>query len=77
MCVFIFVNVYYCRSGANKGYAFVNFTNPESAYNFYLSAQNHAWADFRTNKICQIAIARLQVLVLYNLTYVHLCGLEL
>ncbi|KAL5855924.1 hypothetical protein ACOSQ4_005726 [Xanthoceras sorbifolium] len=48
------------ESGVNKGYAFVNFTDPRAAWKFYLAAHNLSWGAFLSNKICQIASARLQ-----------------
>ncbi|KAK3195397.1 hypothetical protein Dsin_026707 [Dipteronia sinensis] len=48
------------KSGVNKGYAFVNFTDPKAAWKFYLSAHNLSWVAFHSDKILQIASARLQ-----------------
>ncbi|KAK0581502.1 hypothetical protein LWI29_014560 [Acer saccharum] len=48
------------KSGMNKGFAFVNFTDPKAAWKFYLSAHNLSWVAFHSNKILQIASARLQ-----------------
>ncbi|KAK2665415.1 hypothetical protein Ddye_003989 [Dipteronia dyeriana] len=48
------------KSGVNKGYAFVNFTDPKAAWKFYLSSHNLSWGSFKSNKILQIASARLQ-----------------
>ncbi|KAJ6693227.1 hypothetical protein OIU85_004031 [Salix viminalis] len=45
---------------ANKGYAFVNFTDARAAYKFYLSANHQAWDVFQSSKIREIACARLQ-----------------
>ncbi|KAI9180634.1 hypothetical protein LWI28_006839 [Acer negundo] len=48
------------KSGMNKGFAFLNFTDPKAAWKFYLSAHNLSWVAFHSNKILQIASARLQ-----------------
>ncbi|XP_018815315.2 protein terminal ear1 homolog [Juglans regia] len=47
-------------TGCNKGYAFVNFTDPRAVWKFYLAANNQSWELFHSNKIRQIAFARLQ-----------------
>ncbi|CAK7329629.1 unnamed protein product [Dovyalis caffra] len=46
--------------GANKGYAFVNFTDAKAAWKFSLSTNYKAWDVFQSNKISEIACARLQ-----------------
>jgi hypothetical protein len=50
-----------CRREANKGYAFVNFTDARAAWKFYLSTNHQAWDVFQSSKIREIACARLQV----------------
>ncbi|KAF9670484.1 hypothetical protein SADUNF_Sadunf13G0073900 [Salix dunnii] len=45
---------------ANKGYAFVNFTDARAAYRFYLSTNHQAWDACQSSKIREIACARLQ-----------------
>ncbi|KAJ6927291.1 hypothetical protein NC651_011379 [Populus alba x Populus x berolinensis] len=45
---------------ANKGYAFVNFTATRAAWKFCLSAKNQAWDVFQSNRIREIACARIQ-----------------
>ncbi|XP_011010958.1 PREDICTED: protein terminal ear1-like [Populus euphratica] len=45
---------------ANKGYAFVNFTDARAAWKFYLSTNHQAWDVFQSSKIREIACARLQ-----------------
>ncbi|GLT72788.1 hypothetical protein SLA2020_446920 [Shorea laevis] len=48
------------RTGCNKGYAFVNFTDPRAVWKFYLAADKQTWGLFHSNKIREIAYARLQ-----------------
>ncbi|CAK7340163.1 unnamed protein product [Dovyalis caffra] len=48
------------RGGANKGYAFVNFTDARAAWKFYLSTNYQAWDVFQSLKIREITCARLQ-----------------
>lgn len=50
-----------CRREANKGYAFVNFTDARAAWKFYLSTNHQEWDVFQSSKIREIACARLQV----------------
>ncbi|EEF49477.1 hypothetical protein RCOM_1449530 [Ricinus communis] len=45
---------------ANKGYAFVNFTEPRAAWKFHLAMDNQGWSLFQSGKTCEIASARLQ-----------------
>ncbi|KAK9942720.1 hypothetical protein M0R45_008370 [Rubus argutus] len=47
-------------TGMNKGYAFVNFTNPQAVWRFYLAAHSQKWDSFQSNKIREIAYARIQ-----------------
>ncbi|CAI0377661.1 unnamed protein product, partial [Linum tenue] len=44
----------------NKGYAFVNFTSPTAAWNFYLTADNQRWSHCRSRKLATIVSAKLQ-----------------
>ncbi|KAJ8763567.1 hypothetical protein K2173_002450 [Erythroxylum novogranatense] len=46
--------------GANKGYAFVNFTDPRAAWNFHRATDNQPWDLFQSSKIREIACARIQ-----------------
>ncbi|KAJ4716596.1 protein terminal ear1-like [Melia azedarach] len=48
------------KNRVNKGYAFVNFTEPSAVWKFYLASHNMRWNAFQSNKICEIAYARLQ-----------------
>ncbi|KAF3435775.1 hypothetical protein FNV43_RR22867 [Rhamnella rubrinervis] len=48
------------KSGMNKGYAFVNFTEPEAAWKFYNATNSQTWKHFKSTKIREIARARLQ-----------------
>ncbi|KDP41733.1 hypothetical protein JCGZ_26751 [Jatropha curcas] len=45
---------------ANKGYAFVNFTEPKAAWKFNIAVHNKRWNLFQSTKICEIASARIQ-----------------
>ncbi|KAK8647976.1 hypothetical protein V6N13_128740 [Hibiscus sabdariffa] len=45
---------------SNKGYAFVNFTNPIAARKFYDEWHDIHWDCFKSNKILQIYCAKLQ-----------------
>ncbi|KAK8706645.1 hypothetical protein V6N13_050200 [Hibiscus sabdariffa] len=45
---------------SNKGYAFVNFTNPVAARKFYDERHDMHWDCFKSNKILQIYSAKLQ-----------------
>jgi len=51
----------FCRTGMNKGYAFVNFTKPQAAWKFLLTASNMKWDLFQSHKIREVVSARLQV----------------
>ncbi|KAK9113028.1 hypothetical protein Scep_020547 [Stephania cephalantha] len=44
----------------NKGYAFVNFTNPNAAYKLFVAFQHKRWNILNSRKICEITYARLQ-----------------
>ncbi|KHN25420.1 Protein terminal ear1 like [Glycine soja] len=44
----------------NKGYAFVNFTQPQAARKFLKTASNLKWELFQSNKIRDVVSARLQ-----------------
>ncbi|XP_061340566.1 uncharacterized protein LOC133287032 [Gastrolobium bilobum] len=48
------------KTGLNKGYAFVNFTNPKAAWKFLLTASNMKWDMFQSHKIREVVAARLQ-----------------
>ncbi|XVE67038.1 hypothetical protein DITRI_Ditri08aG0128200 [Diplodiscus trichospermus] len=45
---------------SNKGYAFVNFTNPGAARKFFHAWHDKHWGCFKSNKICEIYCAKLQ-----------------
>ncbi|GLU02849.1 hypothetical protein SLE2022_200820 [Rubroshorea leprosula] len=47
-------------TSCNKGYAFVNFTNPEAAWKFSLAKKNQSWDCFNSTKICDICCAKFQ-----------------
>lgn len=69
-----------CRTGMNKGYAFVNFTNSEAALKFTQTTSNQKWDLFQSLKIREVVRARLQVnqiicfkdLIIVNL-FKHVC----
>uniref|UniRef100_A0A803Q9Q9 Mei2-like C-terminal RNA recognition motif domain-containing protein n=1 Tax=Cannabis sativa TaxID=3483 RepID=A0A803Q9Q9_CANSA len=48
------------RTHFNKGYAFVNFTNPRAASKFWKAKDNQKWDYFQSKKIRQIAPATIQ-----------------
>ncbi|XP_038707245.1 protein MEI2-like 1 [Tripterygium wilfordii] len=48
------------RSGSNKGYAFVNFTDPRAVWKFTVAAQGKALDGYKSSKRCFIAYAILQ-----------------
>ncbi|XP_057451142.1 protein MEI2-like 4 [Lotus japonicus] len=48
------------RTGMNKGYAFVNFTNSEAALKFTQTTSNQKWDLFQSLKIREVVPARLQ-----------------
>ncbi|WVZ03584.1 hypothetical protein V8G54_024390 [Vigna mungo] len=48
------------KTGMNKGYAFVNFTKPQAAWKFLLTASNMKWDLFQSHKIREVVSARLQ-----------------
>ncbi|KAJ7978513.1 Terminal EAR1-like 2 [Quillaja saponaria] len=48
------------KSGLNKGYAFINFTNPKAVWKFYLAKDDKKWELFESKKRCAIARARFQ-----------------
>ncbi|KAM7482654.1 hypothetical protein LguiB_007237 [Lonicera macranthoides] len=48
------------RTGVNKGYAFVNFTNPKAVWRFYNACDRMKWDLFESPKICEIVSAKLQ-----------------
>ncbi|KAJ8450924.1 hypothetical protein Cgig2_032549 [Carnegiea gigantea] len=45
---------------ANKGYAFVNFTQPEAVQRLHRVCNNKRWKHCSSSKICQIACAAIQ-----------------
>ncbi|XP_057965254.1 protein terminal ear1 homolog [Malania oleifera] len=47
-------------TGCNKGYAFVNFTNPSAVWKFQVASHNQSWEHFQSSKIRQIACAKIQ-----------------
>ncbi|CAK8576618.1 unnamed protein product [Lathyrus sativus] len=48
------------RTGLNKGYAFVNFTEASAAWRFVQTASNQKWELFLSHKIRDVVAARLQ-----------------
>ncbi|CAK8576609.1 unnamed protein product [Lathyrus sativus] len=48
------------RTGLNKGYAFVNFTEASAAWRFVQTASNRKWELFLSHKIRDVVAARLQ-----------------
>lgn len=70
MYVYIYVTIVCiytkCRSGLNKGYAFVNFTEPRAVWKFYLASKDQSWDFFNSKKRREIVCARLQVLMMIN-----------
>jgi len=48
------------ESGANKGYAFLNFIRPDLAYAFKLAYDGKQMAQFKSNKIVSVAPATIQ-----------------
>ncbi|XP_056164803.1 uncharacterized protein LOC115664383 [Syzygium oleosum] len=55
------------KTRANKGYAFVNFTNPTGASRMYQAYHNFRWEclpikklNFRSKKVCEISPAKIQ-----------------
>ncbi|KAL2329005.1 hypothetical protein Fmac_022432 [Flemingia macrophylla] len=47
-------------SGLNKGYAFVNFTKPQAAWKFLLTASNMKWDLFQSHKIREVGKEKLE-----------------
>ncbi|CAI9103731.1 OLC1v1002269C1 [Oldenlandia corymbosa var. corymbosa] len=48
------------KTNLNKGYAFVNFTEPEAAWNFFLAYDGQRWDFNRSPKTRKIVSARIQ-----------------
>ncbi|GLT42846.1 hypothetical protein SLA2020_168260 [Shorea laevis] len=48
------------RTQMNKGYAFVNFTNPEAAWRFFLAENKQSWDFSYSNKIRDLCCATIQ-----------------
>jgi RNA recognition motif-containing protein len=48
------------KNMCNVGYAFINFVKPESIINFYEEFNNKKWEKFNSEKVCEIAYARIQ-----------------
>ena len=51
------------RTDANKGYAFVNFTQPGAVQRLHCACDNKRWKHCSSSKICQIACAAIQVYI--------------
>ncbi|KAK8665269.1 hypothetical protein V6N13_005440 [Hibiscus sabdariffa] len=49
-----------CSTKLNKGYAFVNFTNPRAARRFFDACHGEHWDRFQSTKIREICCAKLQ-----------------
>ncbi len=47
-------------SGANVGYAFINFVHPLFIIDFYNEFMGREWSKFKSRKICDIKYARIQ-----------------
>ncbi|XP_021752930.1 protein terminal ear1 homolog [Chenopodium quinoa] len=47
-------------SGANKGYAFVNFTHAIAVWKLHLACSNQPWSHCKSPKICKINYASIQ-----------------
>ncbi|XP_059649998.1 protein terminal ear1 [Cornus florida] len=48
------------KTGCNKGYAFVNFTEAKAVWKFYQAFHNKAWDFFQSPKIREIVCAKIQ-----------------
>nr|DAD46982.1 TPA_asm: hypothetical protein HUJ06_016919 [Nelumbo nucifera] len=48
------------RRRLNKGYAFVNFTNANTASRLHVSLNKHKWEVFNSKKICEVAYSKIQ-----------------
>ncbi|XP_018731185.2 protein terminal ear1 homolog [Eucalyptus grandis] len=72
---FVYVPVDF-KTKANKGYAFVNFTNPIGASRLYQAYHNFRWEclpiknlNFRSKKVCEISPAKIQGKVALECTF--------
>lgn len=48
------------KNKCNVGYAFINFIDPQSIISFYEKLHNTKWEKFNSEKVCNIAYARIQ-----------------
>jgi len=48
------------KNKCNVGYAFINFLDPQSIIAFYEEFNNKKWERFNSEKVCEIAYARIQ-----------------
>ena len=48
------------KNKCNVGYAFINFINPVYILKFYEEFNGQHWEKFKSEKICQLAYARIQ-----------------
>jgi len=48
------------KNNCNVGYAFVNMVNTDFLPSFYASLHNKRWERFNSEKVCEIAYARIQ-----------------
>jgi len=48
------------KNKCNVGYAFINFIDPKSIVSFYQQLHNTKWEKFNSEKVCNIAYARIQ-----------------
>eukprot|EP01116_Phalansterium_solitarium_P016143 TRINITY_DN3681_c0_g1_i3.p1 TRINITY_DN3681_c0_g1~~TRINITY_DN3681_c0_g1_i3.p1 ORF type:complete len:1149 (+),score=205.66 TRINITY_DN3681_c0_g1_i3:190-3636(+) len=48
------------KNKCNVGYAFINITSPDAIIRFYSEFNNKKWERFNSEKVCEIAYARIQ-----------------
>ena len=48
------------QNKCNVGYAFINFIDPQSIVPFYQQYHGKKWEKFNSEKVCDIAYARIQ-----------------
>lgn len=71
--------VFECRTGCSRGFAFVNFTCKSGAIRLRRALNGYKWWASGWNKTCQIAYARIQVMIIYQsstiMFFLHACCL--